>query len=332
MIRVKSILMTTGVTLALTACGGGGSAGTSAPTPMPGSTTPSSTISNQRVERGTFDYDANGVPDAYESYAYDANGRPTQRQYVYVIDGTPDLDKSNSRINETQTSTYDDAGNLLTNETKRGDRSSSRVELVYGGDGLLSHMDVTELDRVGALVSKERFVYRYESGRLFEMVVQDEAGTPLLRQTMTYGSDGMPAFTESATLVGPAASNSRTEYEWNADKTIRAKRFDLDSDGVYEEVFTYEHVAGRLMRSVKTHGGSYAAVPGAATYTFTYDAAGQLQRVDTDFDSNGSVESTHTVAYSSGPCSAFKMSMLLPLVTSTGFGSSADGRANTCGI
>lgn len=328
---LAALLTVSGVSLVLAGCGGGGSESANAPEVAVDSAQTSATLFDQRIVRGAFDYDANGIADATEEFAYDSQGRQIQRRYVYSDDGVRDLDTSDERVNQVQDSTYDSAGNLLTNLTTRADGSTSRAMLQYGTDGLLNRMEVEVRDGGGALLSQEYFLYTYTGGRLTEMVVQLDSGLPAMRQTLSYGLDGLPAVATTKSLIGPVGPDSRTEYEWNSDKTIRAKRMDVDGDGVFEEVFSYDYVAGRLTRSEKKMGGRYASLPGAATYNFAYDTVGRLERIDVDLGSNGSIDATNAVNFAAGACRTYKMPMLVPLVTATGHGSSADAVVNPCG-
>jgi uncharacterized lipoprotein YehR (DUF1307 family) len=291
--RLSSLLMVSGMSLVLTGCGGGGSESANAPEAAADSAPTNVTVFDQRIVRGAFDYDANGIADATEEFAYDSQGRQIQRRYVYSDDGVRDLDTSDERVDQVQDSTYDSAGNLLTNLTTRADGRTSRAMLQYGADGLLTRMEVVVRDGGGALLSQENFLYTYMSGRLTEMVVQLDSGLPVMRQTLSYGSDGLPAVATTTRLIGPVGPDSRTEYEWNSDN---------------------------------------ASLPGAATYTFAYDTVGRLERIDVDIGSNGSIDATNAVNFAAGACLTYKMPMFVPLVTATGLGSSADAVVNPCGV
>jgi hypothetical protein len=232
-------------------------------------------------------------------------------------------------LNKVQDSTYDNAGKLLTEVESRADGTSSRTTLQYDPTGVLTRMDTVALNASNEVVSQGYFLYTYVAGRLNEMVFHLSDGTPLMRQTLAYGTDGFPATVVSTNLLVPAALNSRTEYNWNSDATIRAKRFDANNDGVFEEVIAYDYAAGRLIRSVKAHGGTYTGLAGAATYDFTYNIAGHLARIDTDLNNNGSIDTMQSVVFAAGACSPVKIPLLLPLVTGTGYGSSATGNVTS---
>lgn len=323
-------------TSALSACGGGGGdpAGTppapasppaSGPAPAPAPAP--APVANTRAATGSFDYDANGVIDAREELSYNAQGRLTLRRYVYIGDGTRDLEALYGTESQTEENRYDAQNRLETNIITYADGRTNRFVLQYAADGTLARMDNSSLATDGSPVSQGHQLYTYVGGRLAESTRYQD-GVAVMHQTLRYDTNGRPAISDMTNPVNPAVFNTRSEFEWNADGTLAVSRLDINRDGVQEQVTTYTYNAGRLARSVRVTGGRYAGQPGV-TYTFSRDGAG-VEHVDTDIGSNGSVEARHSVTFEAGVCRPIRLPMMIPLITATGHNASATGDVSFC--
>lgn len=310
-----------------TACGGGPDPDEPPPAPVPAPAPAPAPASNARAAGSSFDYDANGVADAHDELSYDTQGRLVRRRYVYTGDGTPDRDALHGTQNETDENTYDTQGRLESSTTTRADGSSSHFALQYGSDGTLARMDITARAANGNVLAQQHELYSYTGGRMTESVLY-QGGTALMRRTLSYDANGRPASADRVNPANPALFNTRTVYEWNTDGSLAVERYDMNRDGVDEEVTTFSHDAGRLVQTVRVMGGRYAGQPGV-TYAFSYDGA-RLQRVDTDLGSNGGVDARHHASFESGVCRTIVFPMMVPLVTETGHQSSATGEVSYC--
>lgn len=276
----------------------------------------------QRLESSRLDYDNNGTDDATERFVYDAQGRVTERHYVYTGDAMPDRQALYGTTNETAKIEYLDNQRVSHQTVSRDDGSGYRLSLAYDTAGRLSRGDDFILSAGGAFTLTAYTEYSYTAGRMTEAVMRQPNGTEMMRQRISYDpATGLPI--EMLRLMQP---NQRYTYAWNADARIVQERLDVNDDGVIEQTTVYAYGNGRLLSSSVTKGGLYAGQPGL-TYLFSYDTAGLLERMEVDLGSDGSIDAVHRLKHQAASCTAIVLPVVFPFITATGYASLAD--ANT---
>jgi hypothetical protein len=311
----------------LIACGGGGgggggdaSSGGASPSPNPG---PGPVGNDLRLASGRYDYDANGTDDATDTYTYDAQGRVTQRRYVYTGDGTADRQALYGDKNDTVTLSYADDQRVAVETQVRDDGSGWRFTFSYDASGRVTRTDSDSLGAGGAVIQRASTEYAYNSGRMTLAVMRDGGGSELMRQTIDYdAATGLP----TQMRRGPLPLNQHYAYQWNSDATLAQERQDVNGDGVFDQTTDYTYGGGRLVRTAVVFAGLYASQKGYS-FLFSYSGAGAPERIDVDLGSDGSVDAIHRPSYQSAACRAVVLPVVFPFVTADGFRSQADANA-----
>lgn len=300
--------------LALGACldgGGGGSnssGGGAGPNPNGGGNAggggaASAASFANRVTHVDYDYDNNGVADATDSIAYDADGRVNLTSYFYNDDGTTDLLnlRDDGTAQETNSFTYDNDGNVTLFVV---DRLFQRIEasLTYDVAGLLTRQDFQILDGAGGQISALYWDFSYTGQQLDQVDSFFGSNTTrTTRQTFTYDVNGLPA----TSRVTGGVLDATTTFSWRQDGQLDSLNTQSDNGDSSSVVLDFD--AQGLQQSQTWdnvgQGFGYSEVPGRSYIrSVTYDAQNRPLVVSYDQDADGSIDATVTLTWEAAPC------------------------------
>lgn len=297
------------------ACGGGGGGDGTGGSGGAGGGGGGGPATGTRQASLSYDFDNNGVADAVTTLIYDAEGRPTERRYVYSGDGTADrfdpFDDQGGPV--VDRFTYDAQSRL-----QSWDAGGLVFSYTYGVDGLATRVDATS--PVGRAAAE--FIY---SGNLRTQALRTLEGNLVATDIYEYDGQGRRVLTGELNPDGTVFEDTRYAWDGNGRLTSADVAFDADSNGPSRYVMAY--AGGLQVSTIKTYGNQ----PGYSV-AFSHDTGGRLLRIEFDLGSNGSVDAVWTMTWESGPCRPVRLPDFDPLMDSiSGYGSSSDGTVSNCG-
>jgi len=293
--------------LGLSACldGGGGSSSTGSDAgsdPNGGSNAGAASFAN-RITRVDYDYDNNGVVDATDDIAYDADGRVNLTSYFYNDDGTADLLnlRDDSVTQETNAFTYDSDGNVTLFVV---DRQFQRIEasVTYDAAGLFARQDFQFLNGSGGQISATYWEFSYTGQQLDQ--VDSFFGsntTPTTTQSFSYDASGLPA---TSRFTGGSLDATST-FSWRSDGQLDLIDTQSDNGDSSSVVMDYD-AQGLQQTQTWTNVGqgfNYSEITGRSyTRSVIYDGQDRPQIVSYDLDADGSVDATVTFTWETASC------------------------------
>ena len=218
-----------------------------------------------------------GLESAVTNYFYDDAGNllalvdPVGNTATWVYDRLGRLIEETNELDATRYFDYDEAGNLI----QKADRNGRVTEYVYDGIGRV--LEENWLDAQQSVI--DAISYAYDSaGRL------ESAGDDAAQYEFTYDDAGR-VLTETQTIAGLTPVIVLTfQYDAEGKRTRVGATIGEDADFVTDSI--YDHL-DRVTR-IEQYGVSGGNAVAEKRVDFTYDAAGQSDRMTRYADLNGS--------------------------------------------
>lgn len=297
---------------ALTACGGSSSSSDDPapvdptdPTPPTEPTDPTDppVSTGGRIGSINYDLDNNGTVDATATILYEDNGFPSDFNYTYIGDGTPD-----------------------TSDGIIGLRGAEEVSLTFSGDNGFLSRTIQENKEVGSGVTTGRF----EIGVQWTNNLATESRTEIFNSsggltnrnitTIAYNGTLVSGWNEVQESFAPAATvNATASVTYDGDNQPTDVNYTVGGAVSFDKALTWEQGRTETSETTTTSGTStitygYSAdgqrletrtiTDGTTTqvHTFVYDANNRLSEIRYDRDNDGSIDAVETPVWEEGAC------------------------------
>ena len=242
------------------------------------------------LARVYWDYDADGLPERIDRYAYNRHGRMTRHAESYGLDATAglietwDYDAQGRRIRYEsdragedepvfiETWQYDAGGNVTWHETDEN------------GDGNPTFFESYEYDAKGNLTKVELHDNGEVSGDIGEIVSWQ----------LAYDADNKLTRYEIRSSNGPFSQLSESgQYQYDASGKLIRVEGDDNGDGRLDAIVTYRYdTKGNLIRLEEDYGPLGPDHTIDASESWQYDQEDNLARYQKDDDGDSSPELT----------------------------------------
>lgn len=299
------------LTTTLAACGGGGSSSDSGgndpvdPTPPTDPTDPTdpSPSPGGRVSTIQYDLDNNGTADATATISYEDNGFPSDFNYVYIGDGTPD-----------------------TSDGITGLRGAEEVSLTFSGDDGFLSRTIQENKEAGSGITTGRFEIGVQWTNSLATESRTEAFSASGGQTnrnittITYNGNLVSGWSEVQESFDPAATvNATASVAYDGDNQPTDINYTVGGVVSFDKILTWDQ--GRTATSVTTTSSGTTTITygystdgqrletrtitdGSATqiHTFIYGGNNRLSEIRYDRDNDGNIDAVETLVWEEGAC------------------------------
>ncbi len=299
---------------ALTACGGSSSSSDDPapvdptdPTPPTDPTDPTDPPASTggRIGSINYDLDNNGTVDATATILYEDNGFPSDFNYTYIGDGTPDTSDGITGLRGAEEvsltfSIFDDrflARTIQENKEVGSGITTGRFEIgvQWNTNGLATESRTESYNSSGGQTNRNITTVSY-NGTLVSgwNEVQESflpASTVNAIASVTYDGDNQP--TDVNYTVGGVVNIDKA-LTWNQGRTTTSAT--TTNSGT--DTITYGYTADGLRLETRTiDDGTTTQV-----HTFVYDANSRLSEIRYDRDNDGVIDAVETPVWEDSAC------------------------------